>query len=61
MTSLLVTAISIFWPLGRTRLLPVTKSSCELQSYGVGIGLIAAVLIIYTIWFVCKKAPKIIV
>ena len=33
----------------------------ELQSYGVGIGLIAAVLIIYTIWFVCKKAPKIIV
>ena len=33
----------------------------ELQSYGVGIGLIALVLIIYTIWFVYKKAPKIIV
>lgn len=33
----------------------------ELQSYGVGIGLIAVVLIAYTIWFVRKKAPKIIV
>jgi len=33
----------------------------ELQSYGVGLGIIAVVLIAYTIWFVRKKAPKIIV
>jgi hypothetical protein len=33
----------------------------ELQSYGVGLGIIAGVLIIYTIWFVRKKAPKIII
>jgi hypothetical protein len=33
----------------------------ELQSYGVGLGAIALVLILYTIWFVRKKAPKIIV
>ena len=33
----------------------------ELQSYGIGIGLIAVVLILYTIHFVRKTAPKIIV
>jgi len=33
----------------------------ELRSYGVGLGIIAAVLIIYTIWFIRKKAPKIII
>ena len=33
----------------------------ELQSYGVGLGGIALVLIVYTVWFVRKKAPKIIV
>ncbi len=33
----------------------------ELQSYGVGLGIIAAVLIIYTIWFIRKKAPTIII
>ena len=33
----------------------------ELQSYGVGLGIIAGVLIIYTIWFIRKKAPKIII
>jgi high-affinity Fe2+/Pb2+ permease len=33
----------------------------ELQSYGVGLGIIALVLITYTIWFVRKKAPTIIV
>ena len=33
----------------------------ELQSYGVGLGVIAGVLLTYTIWFVLKKAPKIIV
>ena len=33
----------------------------ELQSYGVGLGIIALVLIVYTVWFVRKKAPKIIV
>ena len=32
----------------------------ELRSYGVGLGIIAVVLIIYTVWFVRKKAPKII-
>ena len=35
--------------------------AAELQSYGVGLGIIAAVLIVYTVWFVLKKAPKIIV
>jgi high-affinity Fe2+/Pb2+ permease len=33
----------------------------ELQSYGIGLGIIAAVLIVYTVWFIRKKAPKIIV
>jgi uncharacterized membrane protein len=33
----------------------------ELQSYGVGLGLIAVALIAYTVWFVRKKAPGIIV
>ena len=33
----------------------------ELRSYGVGLGIIAGVLIIYTIWFIRKKAPKIII
>lgn len=33
----------------------------ELQSYGIGLGIIAGVLIIYTIWFIRKKAPKIII
>jgi hypothetical protein len=33
----------------------------ELRSYGVGLGIIAGVLIIYTVWFIRKKAPKIIV
>ena len=33
----------------------------ELQSYGVGLGIIAGVLILYTIWFVRKKAPNIII
>ena len=33
----------------------------ELQSYGVGLGVIALALIIYTVWFIRKKAPKIIV
>ena len=33
----------------------------ELQSYGVGLGIIALALIVYTVWFVRKKAPKIIV
>lgn len=33
----------------------------ELQSYGVGLGVIAAVLIVYTVWFIRKKAPKIII
>lgn len=33
----------------------------ELQSYGIGLGIIALILIAYTIWFVRKKAPKIIV
>ena len=33
----------------------------ELQSYGVGLGIIAVALIIYTVWFVRKKAPKIII
>lgn len=33
----------------------------ELRSYGVGLGIIAAVLIVYTVWFVRKKAPSIIV
>lgn len=33
----------------------------ELQSYGVGLGIIALALIVYTVWFVRKKAPGIIV
>lgn len=33
----------------------------ELQSYGVGLGAIAVILIIYTVWFIRKKAPKIII
>ena len=33
----------------------------ELQSYGVGLGIIAALLIVYTIWFIRHKAPKIII
>jgi high-affinity Fe2+/Pb2+ permease len=33
----------------------------ELQSYGIGLGIIAVILIAYTIWFVRKKAPKIII
>ncbi len=33
----------------------------ELQSYGFGLGIIAAALIIYTIWFIRKKAPTIII
>ena len=33
----------------------------ELQSYGVGLGAIALALIVYTVWFIRKKAPKIIV
>lgn len=33
----------------------------ELQSYGIGLGIIAVILIVYTVWFVRKKAPKIIV
>ena len=33
----------------------------ELKSYGVGLGIIAVILIGYTVWFVRKKAPKIIV
>jgi hypothetical protein len=33
----------------------------ELRAYGVGFGAIAAVLIAYTIWYVRKKAPTIIV
>ena len=35
--------------------------SRELQSYGLGFGIIAGVLIIYTVWFVWKKGPKIII
>lgn len=33
----------------------------ELRSYGVGLGIIAGVLIVYTVWFIRKKAPKIII
>lgn len=33
----------------------------ELQSYGVGLGIIAIALIAYTVWFVRKKAPNIII
>jgi high-affinity Fe2+/Pb2+ permease len=33
----------------------------ELQSYGIGLGIIAVILIAYTIWFVRKKAPNIII
>ena len=33
----------------------------ELRSYGVGLGIIAALLIAYTVWFIRKKAPQIIV
>jgi high-affinity Fe2+/Pb2+ permease len=33
----------------------------ELQSYGVGLGIIALALIAYTVWFIRRKAPKIIV
>ncbi len=33
----------------------------ELQAYGVGLGVIALCLIVYTVWFIRKKAPKIIV
>jgi hypothetical protein len=33
----------------------------ELRSYGVGLGIIAAALIVYTVWFIRKKGPKIIV
>jgi hypothetical protein len=36
----------------------VTK---ELRGYGVGFGVIAAALIVYTVWFVRRKAPRIIV
>ncbi len=36
----------------------VTK---ELRSYGVGMGIIAGLLIVYTVWFVRRKAPKIII
>jgi hypothetical protein len=36
----------------------VTK---ELRDYGVGFGVIAAALIVYTVWFVRRKAPQIIV
>jgi len=35
--------------------------AAELQSYGVGLGAIALLLIVYTVWFVRKKAPKIII
>jgi hypothetical protein len=33
----------------------------ELQSYGVGLGGIALALIAYTVWFIRRKASKIIV
>ncbi len=33
----------------------------ELQSYGVGLGILALVLIVYTVWYVRCKAPKIII
>ena len=33
----------------------------ELRSYGVGLGIIAIVLLAYGVWFVVKKAPKIII
>ena len=33
----------------------------ELRHYGVGLGIIAGVLIVYTVWFIRKKAPKIII
>ena len=33
----------------------------ELKSYGVGLGIISVCLISYGIWFVTKKAPRIIV
>jgi hypothetical protein len=33
----------------------------ELKSYGVGLGIIAGLLIFYAIWFAWKKAPKIII
>ena len=33
----------------------------ELQAYGVGLGAIAVILIVYTVWFIRKKAPKIII
>jgi high-affinity Fe2+/Pb2+ permease len=33
----------------------------ELRSYGVGLGVIAAALLVYTVWFIRKKAPKIII
>ncbi len=33
----------------------------ELRSYGVGLGIVAALLISYTIWFLKKKAPNIII
>ena len=33
----------------------------ELRAYGVGLGVIAAALLVYTVWFIRKKAPKIII
>lgn len=33
----------------------------ELQSYGVGLGIIAGLLIVYTVWFIRKKAPTILI
>ena len=33
----------------------------ELRRFGVGFGALAAVLIAYTVWYVRRKAPKIIV
>ncbi len=38
-----------------------TSITLELRRYGVGLGIIALLLIAYTVFFIWKKAPKIIV
>ena len=55
--------IAILFDLGMMAYAYVGDNSVtrELQSYGVGLGIIAGVLILYTIWFVRKKAPNIII
>ena len=55
--------IAILFDLGMLAyaLLADNSVTQELRSYGVGLGLIAVVLIVYTVWFIRKKAPKIII